>query len=146
METKIEELLGVVESKNVKILEINFNSVYDTIKIKVNDNILGINYVDNVVSTREIDYINFTAKQFNFIVEQLFGDELALLEDMVFNGQMSIKTKCVLLKGATFDVDSAIVPTENGTMQYRVSRSFKNGKLSKDNVKTAIKTIKSFMD
>lgn len=143
---KFEELVGVIESKNVKIVEINFNSVYDTIKIKINDNILGINYVDNDVVTREIDYINFTVKQFNFIVNQLFGDELALLEDMVFNGQMSVKTKCVLLKSATFDVDSVIVPTENGTMQYRVSRSFKNGKLNKDNVKSAIKTIKSFMD
>lgn len=138
----IEELIGVVESKSVKIVSAAYSDIYKNVTIKISDNIIGINYADDAVEVRETDTIYMTDKQFEFVIDKLFGDELTLLNDMFFAGNLSIKSTCVLLKGATFDVGSSIVPTEHGTMPYRVDRSFKNGKLDRNNVKATISFVK----
>lgn len=147
METKIEEMIGVVESKNVKIVNAEYSDIYKNVTIKLGDTITGIGYADDgTLDVRQTDTIYLSDKQFNFLfVDRLFGNELTLLNDMFFNGNLSIKSTCVLLKGATFDVDSTIVPTEHGTMPYRVDRSFKNGKLDKASIKASISFIKSIM-
>ena len=148
METKIEEMIGVVENKSVKILNAEYSDIYKNITIKLSDNIIGINYADDgTLEVRQTDTIYLSEKQFEFLfVDKLFGNELTLINDMFFNGNLSIKSTCVLLKSATLDVASAIVPTEvNATMPYRVERSFKNGKLDKASVKASISFIKSIM-
>lgn len=143
METKIEEMLGIVESKNVKVISATYSDIYKNVTIKINDTITSINYADDgTAEVRTTDTIYMSDKQFNFIIDRLYGDELTLLNDMFFGGNLSIKSTCVLLKGATFDVDSTIVPTEHGTMPYRVDRSFKNGKLDRNNVKATISFVK----
>lgn len=146
METKIEEMIGVVESKNVKIVSAEYSDIYKNVTIKLNDTITSISYVDNDVQIKTTDTVYLSDKQFNFLfVDRLFGNELTLLNDMFFNGNMSIKSTCVLLEGATLDIASTIVPTEHGTMPYRVDRSFKNGKLDKASIKASISFIKSIM-
>ena len=146
METKIEEMLGVVETKNVKIVSAEYSDIYKNVTIKLNDTITSINYVDNDVEIRETDTVYLSDRQFEFLfVNKLFVNELTLLNDMFFGGNLSLKSTCVLLKGATLDISCAIVPTENGTMPYRVDRSFKNGKLDKASIKDSISFIKSFM-
>ena len=148
METKIEEMIGVVESKNVKIVTATYSDIYKNVTIKLTDNIIGIDYADDgTLDVRQTDTIYLSEKQFEFLfVDKLFGNELTLLNDMFFNGNLSIKSICVLLKGATLDIDSAIVPTEvNATMPYRVNRSFKNGKVDKANIKVSLSFIKSIM-
>ena len=146
METKIEELLGVVESKNVKIVSAEYSDIYKNVTIKLNDTITSINYVDNDVEIRETDTVYLSDRKFEFLfVNRLFVNELTLLNDMFFGGNLSLKSTCVLLKGATLDISCTIVPTENGTMPYRVDRSFKNGKLDKASIKDSISFIKSFM-
>ena len=146
VETKIEELLGVVETKNVKIVSAEYSDIYKNVTIKLNDTITSINYVDNDVEIRETDTVYLSDRQFEFLfVNRLFVNELTLLNDMFFGGNLSLKSTCVLLKGATLDISCTIVPTENGTMPYRVDRSFKNGKLDKASIKDSISFIKSFM-
>lgn len=146
METKIEEMIGVVESKNVKIVSAEYSDIYKNVTIKLNDTITSINYVDNDVEIRETDTVYLSDRQFEFLfVNRLFVNELTLLNDMFFGGNLSLKSTCVLLKGATLDIACTIVPTENGTMPYRVDRSFKNGKLDKASIKDSISFIKSFM-
>lgn len=140
----IEEMIGVVENKSVKILNAECSDIYKNVTIKLNDSITSISYVDNDVQLKTTDTVYLSDKQFNFLfVDRLFGNELTLINDMFFNGKMSIKSACVLLEGATLDIASAIVPTENGTMPYRVDRSFKNGKLDKASIKASISFIKS---
>ena len=142
----IEELIGVVETKSVKILNAEYSDIYKNVTIRINSDITSINYTDNVVSVNTTNTIYLSERQFSFlIVERLFGNELTLINDMFFNGNLSVKSVCVLLENATFDVASAIVPTENGTMPYRVERSFKNGLLNKASVKASISFIKSIM-
>ena len=146
METKIEEMLGVVETKNVKIVSAEYSDIYKNVTIKLNDTITSINYVDNDVEIRETDTVYLSDRQFEFLfVNRLFVNELTLLNDMFFGGNLSLKSTCVLLKGATLDISCTIVSTENGTMPYRVDRSFKNGKLDKASIKDSISFIKSFM-
>lgn len=140
----IEEMIGVVENKSVKILSAEYSDIYKNVTIRINEDITSINYIDNVVSVNTTNTIYLSERQFNFLfVERLFGNELTLLNDMFFNGHLSVKSICVLLENATFDVASAIVPTENGTMPYRVDRSFKNGKLDKASVRASLNFIKS---
>ena len=142
MQTKFEEMLGIVESKNVKVVSATYSDIYKNVTIKLNDTVTSISYADDTAEVRATDTIYMSDKQFNFIIDRLYGDELTLLNDMFFGGNLSIKSTCVLLKGATFDVDSTIVPTEHGTMPYRVDRSFKNGKLDRNNVKATINFVK----
>ena len=139
----IDELIGVVENKSVKILNAEYSDIYKNVTIRINEDITSINYTDNVVSVNTTNTIYLSERQFNFLfVDKLFGNELTLLNDMFFNGHLSIKSICVLLEGATLDIASAIVPTENGTMQYRVSRSFKSGKLDKASMRASLSFIK----
>lgn len=140
----IEEMIGVVENKSVKILNAEYSDIFKNVTIKLNDSITSISYVDNDVQIKTTDTIYLSDKQFNFLfIDRLFGNELTLLNDMFFNGHLSIKTTCVLLENATFDVASGIVPTENGTMPYRVDRSFKSGQLNKASVRASLNFIKS---
>lgn len=144
MQTKIEEMIGVVETKSVKILNAEYSDIYKNVTIKLNDSITSISYVDNDVQIKTTDTVYLSDKQFNFLfVDRLFGNELTLINDMFFDGKMSIKSACVLLEGATLDIACTIVPTENGTMPYRVDRSFKNGKLDKASIKASLNFIKS---